>query len=59
MKKQYIQPQMLVVKMNLASMMCTSVNVSSNSYQEGQMEDLSRESVWGNEEGEEESNFWF
>lgn len=58
MKKQYIQPQMLVVKMNLTGMMCTSFRVRGE-YEEGKMDDLSRESVWGNEEGEEESNFWF
>ncbi len=38
-------------------MIGSTVEVSSDSYQEGQMEDLSRESVWGNEE--EESKFWF
>jgi hypothetical protein len=59
MKKQYIQPQMSVVEVKTIGnlMIGSTVEVSSDSYQEGQMEDLSRESVWGNEE--EESKFWF
>jgi len=62
MKKQYIQPQMSVVEVKPIGnlMIGSTVEVSSDSYQEGQMEDLSRESVWGNNEDQtEESKFWF
>ena len=59
MKKQYIQPQMLVVEMELTgNLMFGSTEVSDKEFDSNKMDALSRESVWGNEE-EEESKFWF
>ena len=60
MKKQYIQPRMLVVEMELTGnlMSGSPVDVSDKEFDSNKMDALSRESVWGNEE-EEESKFWF
>lgn len=62
MKKQYIQPRMLVVEMELTGNLMTgsTVEVRNDDFDENNMTPLGRESLWGNEEEkEEESKFWF
>lgn len=61
MKKQYIQPRMLVVEMELTgNLMFGSTEVSDKEFDSTNMDALGRESVWGNNEDQtEESKFWF
>lgn len=60
MKKQYIQPNIIVVELEFKHMIASStVEVQSMNYDEGSMTDLARENLWGNDEQVEESKFWF
>ena len=61
MKKQYIQPQMLVVEVKpIGNLMIGSMDVKSEEFNSTNMDALGRESVWGNNEDQtEESKFWF
>lgn len=61
MKKQYIQPQMSVVEVKPIGnlMIGSTVDVKSENFNPEEYDALGRESVWGDEEGEEESKFWF
>jgi len=61
MKREYIQPEIIVMKIDPIHVITSSaVDVYNVDYDEDTMTDLARESIWGNNEDQtEESKFWF